>query len=365
MLAVAQRRQRPGNLRKFAISVVAVSAGLGTSPAAAANLSWQAGEACPTQADVRFAVERMLGMPLERAKPARLVVMVSRDTDSRFVATVRISEPSLVPMPAAAAERTLVEDDCWTLAAAVEAVVVLAIGVEEPTARVNPSPLSPLSRRKGVDTGYAGSQANPHAVAAPPPAGPDTAPDEKHSGSLRAREEARSFGISGWLVGNSGALPEPELGLGIALAHRFEAFEVRASVEFFPSQAVSTTASEVELTGELDALTLSALVCMEPWDLRRTAGAVGVSLCTGWAIARWSGAAISAASSWWTGPRAEVGVAWPFPELDVVRVGLRVGGLLPLTRPGVYLESDQGAGLAYRLPTVVGSILAGFEVVLP
>jgi serine/threonine protein kinase len=194
----------------------------------------------------------------------------------------------------------------------VEFLMVLAIGVEEGTARTNASPPPPLSRQKGVDTGYARSQADPHAVAGPRATGPDTSPDESHSGSLRA-PEASAFGISAWLVGNSGALPEP--GLGLALAHRFEAFEMRAGVEFLPSQAVSAT-PEVELTGELDALTLSALVCTEPWDSHRTTGAVGVSLCTGWAVARWSGSAVSTASAWWTGPRAEVGFAWPIPELD-------------------------------------------------
>lgn len=365
-------RTRPQPLRAVRAmgARFAIAAGLCTSPVAAASLSWQAGEACPTLADVRFAVERMLGMPLERARPARLVVAVSRGADSRFVATVRVFEPSLVPLAAANSERTLMADDCWTLAAAMEAVMVLAIGGEESAASNDPPSSSPLSSRTGADRGTAPPQAGQH-VRPPKEAAPfvtagDTAAhEEPHSGAVRRREKLPLFGISAWGAGNSGALPEPGVGVAVALSNRFKAFEVRAGFEFLPAQALSATTPEVELTGELDALILSAVVCAEPWDSGRLPGAVGVSVCTGWTSARWSGSSVSAASAWWAGPRAEVGFTWPLPELDIIRFGLRVGGVLPLTRPGVYLASDQGAGVAYRLPPVVGSMLAGFEVVLP
>src|SRR5262245_4709261 len=169
------------------------------APARAAELDWQAPAPCPDTDELRFRVERAIGMPLSHAAELSFVV--------RARATERGYEASIDVLDATARRRTLSAAACPELVDMVTVTVALALGADvslEPSetkhAASAPQLVSPAPAEPALVTLPTSLEATPSDA---------TSPDE-----AQAPAHARWLpGLALWLLADSGSLPKAGGGL--------------------------------------------------------------------------------------------------------------------------------------------------------
>jgi hypothetical protein len=313
--------------------------------AAAASLSWEQTGACPAEDNGRFAIERALLQPLSRAAPARIDVVLGAEAPRGYRAHLRLSRHTTASTSTSSAvvvEREFFADNCWDLVDAIAAVVAVAIGGNV------------------ASVGGAEASHEPHAIASQQrsqwPAPRDElsldAPAQTTTAGLRA-------GVSASFIADLGTLPGAALGAELGIAARAAAFELRLTAALLAPQDLPLDGRDRGV--RLGAMLLGAVACWEPWvrDQMRTA------ICAGWELSRWSGAAATEDSGWWTGPRAELGWSWAPAAVQMARLRVRVGTVAPLTRPTLQVRDSLGIQEAYQLSPFLGRVWTGVEVQLP
>jgi hypothetical protein len=316
--------------------------------APAAEVEWRGPSSCPDTAELRFRVERSIGMPLSHAAPLRFQVTATRSAQG-FTARVATDSGT----GGTARERMLAAPDCSRLADLVAVTLALALGahgVEETQhesaaldgAEGGASPV-PESDADRLPVGRANGAATLASADAPAEARASGAAD-----SSRWHP-----GVSLWLIGDSGSLPEP--GLGAALGGHLgnSRVELRVLGSWLMRQHQVLAGPDEPKPGADLGLVLGALSgCGALVGSFVDSGAVYA--CGGWELGRLSGSGTDVqrprrGGALWSAPRLDLGGRWALGSH-----GVELGALLSLAVPLVRKDFVLGElGLLHRPPAAV------------
>jgi hypothetical protein len=329
--------------------------GLSASRASAAELDWRGPAVCPDAAELRFRIERAIGMPLSHAAPLRFQVRVEPSARG-YVARVEV-EAGQGSTPR---RRELAAADCSRLADMLTVMVALALG--EGTAQT----------AVGENGAPEGSGADSTPAAAPVQAEGNRKHTALGAGSASSTElnersappAARSASpwwpaLSLWFLGDTGSLPRPGTGLALGVQLEREHFQLRALGTLLFEQHHSLAAASEPAPGANLGLASGALsACAAPWG----ASSFSAHGCAGWEFGSLWGEGSDVLrprtrAALWTAPRLDVGASWRLGA-----TGLRLAGmftlLVPLAREDFVL-SDLGS--VHRPAAAVGRAALGVD----
>jgi hypothetical protein len=330
-----------------------------TGAARAAEVDWRAPARCPDAEEVRFRMERAIGMPLAHAAPLRFTV-TAEARGARYLASVEVT-----PSPDAAEHRReLTASSCTELVDVVTIAVALALGHADAAPGADAAPDLTATARPGPGLARAaavGARSEPSPPApAPQPNGSalDTAEHGMQSGGTRARW---SPGIGVWLLGDSGSLPEPGLGLALDARLRHRRWVLRATGAWYWTQHVALPELALPAPGaDLGLLTGALSACLTPLSAVR-GDSLEVLGCAGWEIGRTSGEGTGvqqprSAAALWSAPKLDLGAS--IGVWGDLRLGAMLTLALPLARENFVLTD---LGEVHRPPGAVGRAALGLE----
>jgi hypothetical protein len=306
-------RLAPSSFACASLAAIALSATSASAGAPDVALRWVAPSACPAEAEVRAAVERLVGQPLGGGQGAKIQVRIvaAPAREAPWAATISVTRPG----EGEARERRIEASTCAELADA--AAVAVALSLEPPAApppppRPGKPPAAPIRLRPGLRI----------AMGLEIAALPRPAPGLSVAGLLLFGKSRVEIAGAAWLPqrtdaqGGAGA----RLTLIAATARYCRAFVERA-------------------------LSFSGCATFE-------AGAIGGS---GFGLAR-------SASGFapWVAPG--LGVMGGYALSRRLAITLALDGVVPVTRAAFSLE---GVGVVHRTPPLSGRALLGLEARWP
>lgn len=303
----------------LAIALIARMAAAQETPEEPA-LAWSAPAECPTQDDVRRAVEDAAGRPVEGG--VRVRAAVTRLGADRFRLELETTGPEGV------GHRVLEGPTCQELADAVAVIVSLAIESGSP-------------EEDGTATG--GAPPAPALAAAPArsPARPVAGerPPRAARGRRDDREAALHAEVRGWVGVDVGTLPQPAAGVGVGTSFGARGLRVDVAVTYFfdrratPDGASASGADVGLIEASLGACRAFGLGAR--WELR-FCGAVHAGLLR---AAAFGVEGARSAETGWAAASADGSLWWIPPGPISFFVG--VGALAPFLRPLFVLGSGQ------------------------
>jgi hypothetical protein len=335
-----------------ALLVVAIAGAVLGRPgvAGAAELSARGPVDCLDESELRFRVERSIGMPLAQAASLRFAVE-TRQVEAGYEAQIVVTEDG---SQRAEKQRVLSAAGCDELADAVSVAIALALGAADG----DPSRVS--------DTGIA-ARARPAPEGAPAGSGPAVASSAGDSGSAAAAAAAGVStetasgawepSLSAWVLGDTGSLPGPGLGAALELSLAWRRlllraigtvlFEQHADVELVPSPAPGA---------DLALYAGSLLGCTTPFGRGRLASLA----CVGMEVGRLAGVGTGVpsprqGSALWLAPRLDLGALWSLPA-SPLRLGITLSAVAPMNRDNFALTD---IGTVHRPPSMVGRLSFG------
>jgi hypothetical protein len=336
---------------------------------AAAEVDWRAPESCPDPDEVRFRVERTIGMPLSHAAPLHIDVHAQR-TPRGFTASIQIEEGS----GDATRQRALAAAECGQLADMVAMAVALALGAgvgddaaaeaaeaggtagTQPTEGADRTELPPdataIAASLAARVASTGSAASTRR---------DAVTDAGASRSIESSRAPWRLGGSLGLSGDSGSLPAAAIGAFAGISAGPERFQLRASGTWFVGQHTSVDSLAATQAGADLALVIAALsACVLP--LGMSDSPVVAFGCGGWELGRLSGVGTGVqrprrGASLWNAPRLDAGASLGLGSTD-----LNFSALLTLAAPLVrenFVLDDVGS--VHRPAVVVARASIGLE----
>jgi hypothetical protein len=334
-----------------AFGALLLSLGGLAADARAAELDWRAPEPCPDIDELRFRVERAIGMPLRHAAPLRFVV--NAEASGRgYTASIDV-EPS---PDATARRRALAATECSELVDMITVAVALALGADAPVE----------SADAPVETADAPVETAPAArVAAPPDGGAaplDPTTDAAAEGDRAARSGAPwSPALALWVLGDTGSLPRP--GGGVALEARIERgrLGLRVTGTWHRGQhEVLPGVTDPAPGADLGLITGALSLCGVPFRSRDSA--LEVVGCAGWELGQLSGEGTDVqrprdGAALWSAPKIDAGASLALGATPL-RLGLMLSLVMPLTRENFVLGD---LGTVHQPPGAVGRAALGLE----
>lgn len=318
-------------------------------PVAASELSWQGPPECAAGEQLRFAVERALGVPLERA--SRLEFAVKAEVSSSVAsARLRVVTPNAVGAEAAdaaavAKERVFVAPDCSKLVDTLAVAITLAIASAAPAG-------------SEIEPGAAASPSIAVAAPAKPPAATAPhAPDELDpidgDGGVRPS-------VLFALVGDSGSLPSPAVGASLGLELDVAPIAVRALGTLLFEQRVHLSSPDGDAAADLRSTFGTLQACA---NALTGASSLSLPICAGADAGLLSGSGVSIsrpqrASAAWVAPRADAGLLWAIPSTRL-RLDVLLTAAAPLIRDEFVVH---GIGAVHRASRVVGRAAMGLAL---
>jgi hypothetical protein len=320
---------------------------------AASELSWQGPPECAAGEQLRFAVERALGVALERA--SRLEFEVKAEVSSSVAsARLRVVTPNAVGAEpadgaAVAKERVFVAPDCSKLVDTLAVAITLAIASAAP----------------------AGSESEPGAAASPsiavaPPAKPPPAatapptPDELDELDPVDGDGGVRPSVLFALVGDSGSLPSPAVGAALGLELDVAPIAVRALGTMLFEQRVHLSSPDGDAAADLRSTFGTLQACA---NALTASSSLSLPICAGADAGLLSGSGVSIsrpqrASAAWFAPRADAGVLWDIPSTRL-RLDVLLTAAAPLIRDEFVVH---GIGAVHRASRVVGRAAMGLAL---
>lgn len=305
--------------------------------ARAAEVDWRAPAECPDAEELRFRVERAIGMPLAHAAPLRFQAHAEASARG-YRGRVVIEEGS--GTGAAPRARELTAPSCAGLTDMVTVTLALALGAAGLTPAPQDSAIPPAGGARPAADGVApapGAAAptvlpgsSRESPASTLHAGP--ADDITHEAPPPARSAALFWpALSVWVLGDTGSLPRP--GAGLALGVQLESRQAFLRVQgtwLFEQRQQLAVAGEPAPGAELGLAAGALLGCLSPFAAPSRLSAYA---CAGWELGRlWGqGTGVADARSGvtlWNAPRFDVGASWALGG-----AGLRLDALLTLAVP--------------------------------
>jgi hypothetical protein len=326
--------------------LLSVALALVARSAPAAEVEWRAPSACPDAAELRFRVERSIGMPLSHAAPLRFEVAATRSAHG-FEAHV-VTAPGT---DEAARERTLAAPDCSRLADLVAVTLALALGADAGEASDADAVLGSSARLASPEPESAANPATSTARGSAPAVTPDAdaAPEAAHDATTSRWHP----GVSLWLVGDSGSLPEPGLGAALGAQLGTTTLELRVLGTWFMQQhQVLTGLGEPPPGADLGLVLGTLSGCAALWGSFVDDGAAYA--CGGWELGRLSGTGTDVqrpreGAALWSAPRLDLGGRWALGG-----DGFELGALFTLAVPLVRKDFVLGElGALHRPPAAV------------
>lgn len=314
----------------------------GTPSVHAAELEVRGPEACSDREELVFRVSRALGGRLESVPNLGFVVNVAA-APGGFEALLNITDDEQGGPPS---ERRITESDCPQLMDALSVIMVLAIHRVQGATHVS-------------DDGAARTEAPTLDAATGSPAMPPDASGDVGAESSPVEIEP---GVSAWLVGDVGALPNPGLGLALSIELTSGALRLQGSGTLFLEQQVLLEGEEVPAPGAALKLAVGALSgCYAPggsWQHGLVFGA-----CLRAEAGRLSGRGTDVREPrsdgrWWLAPGVDVLSSWSIQP--ALRLGVQAGATVPLSRTQFRLGE---LGDLYRPATVTFRVALGLGVV--
>jgi hypothetical protein len=325
--------------------LLGVAVTLVASRAVAAEVTWHGPSSCPDAAELRFRVERSIGMPLSHAAPLRFEVVAAPSAQG-FVARVATHPAG----GQAARERTLAAPDCSRLADLVAVTLALALGADAAEAT---GAGAALGSAEPATTAVPESSANTWTAAAARGDSAAVAADAEPKAPSGAGARGWHPGVSLWLVGDSGSLPEPGLGAALGAHLGTSLLELRLSGTWLVQQHQELEGPDEPRPGADLGLVLGALSgCGALWGSFVEAGAAYA--CGGWELGRLSGTGTDVlrpreGAALWSAPRLDVGGRWALGS-----DGFELGALFTLAVPLVRKDFVLGElGPLHRPPAAV------------
>ncbi|HTV20150.1 MAG TPA: hypothetical protein VMG12_15810 [Polyangiaceae bacterium] len=330
---------------------------------AAAEVDWRGPEHCPDSDDVRFRIERAIGMPLSHAAPLRFDVRAQHAARG-FVASIDVHPSS----GAATRQRELAAAECGQLADMVTVAVALALGADvdfEPDGVADAHPKAASSNEPAESTTVASDAGASVGAMSPAVTGRahEAAADGARDGGIvdavatsAAAGSALRWqpGVSLGFVGDAGSLPNPGVGASAGVSLGRGRFGLRAGGTWFFEQHASVDTIAAAPAGADLALLVGALSgCLLPFgNVDSSVVALG---CAGWELGRMSGKGTGVqqprqGAALWNAPRLDAGAS-----VALGSTGLRLDALLtlavPLGRENFTLDE---VGSVHRPAAVVG-----------
>jgi hypothetical protein len=326
------------------LGAVGPARGAADSGADPVSLEWVAPSECPSAAEVRAELERLLGGPPRLPGGTKLVARASvRHEDLWRVVLQTGTAPD-------ERWRSLEADTCQGLADAVALILALAI-----------DPNAVAEHR--ADPPRAPSQTDTHP--APANARQPLAPPVRSSGATepsRAPERASPRGRVHWLVGPAaaaqiGMLPEPSVALGAEVGAEYDRFELGLAGQSSVGPASAAIRSPARAGGRFRFRSASLVGCFLP-----VGGWLRAGLCADFDFGIMKGRAFGVTrSATQTVPWFAVGAGgllqWrPGSHLSVP---LRVDALVPTSRPRFVITHVEGQ--VFRTAVVSGRVTLGVD----
>jgi len=256
---------------------------------------------------------------------------------------------------AGAKERSLVARDCAalvdTLAVAIALAVEEAVPFSEARAQGAASEPELKSNLASTTPETNPAPATPRdavaASAAPGPAAPGPVPR-----------------VSALLVGDSGSLPAPALGVAVGVELDWSQLQLELLGTFWLEQHPELEPTTPGGAGaELNLATAALRGCANPFGTSRDA--LAASLCVGWEMGRLSGNGTGIteprhASALWLAPSLQARLAWQLPGTRL-RIGAELGAALPLDRSEFVLDR---LGTVHQPDSLVARAALGMDVAL-
>jgi hypothetical protein len=319
---------------------------------AAAEVDWRGPARCPDPDEVRFRIERAIGMPLSHAAPLRFDVR-AQPVARGFMASIDVQASS----GSRTRQRALVAADCGQLAEMVTVAVALALGAAlDDSEQLEESRLDALQGADAAAPSESSSAAVRDADAAPAPR--DGAEEIRPSEAAAA---AWQPGVSFGLVADAGSLPKPGAGALAGLSIGRELVELRASGSWLFEQHTSVDTRAGTRAGADLSLFVGALsACFVP--LGSSEASIAARGCAGWELGRLAGEGTGIerprrAAELWNAPRLDAGASFALGS-GSLRFDAGFTLAVPLERKNFILED---VGSVHRPSALVGRASFGIE----
>lgn len=314
--------------------------------ARASDLHWSGSETCTDRGQLLFQVERALGTPLAQVGHLQLQIRVER-TQPDAKALLRVSN---AVGDVDARERSLVARDCAALIDTLAVAITLA--VEEA------GPFSAAQAHGVANEPELKSTSDASASPAPP----------RDAVALSATAEGARAGpvprVSALLVGDSGSLPAPALGVALGLELDWSQLQLELLGTFWLEQHPELEPTTPRGAGaDLNLATATVRGCSNP--LGPSPRAVSASLCLGLELGRLSGNGTGIteprrASALWLAPGLQARLAFHLPGTQL-RILAQLGAALPLERSEFVLDR---LGTVHQPNSLVARAAVGLDVAL-
>lgn len=339
--------------RTYPIILCAVVFGGALAPAAqAAELSVRGPAQCPDAGELKFRVERAIGVPLVRAAPLRFDVSFEPGASPGSPYTARL-EAHGDEVRGAREQRVFTSGDCGELGDVVGVVIALALGSNAAAAEGVIEPGKRMERR---------AERTPAVAAALVAASGSAPPRDLPDASAEREGAALTPALSLWGLVDGGSLPAPALGVGLGVELRWRGLGLRALGSLLFEQHVELRGTAAPAPGADLGLALGSLsACAAPFGSLHDR--VAASVCGGWEVGRLGGVGTGVQEprrrdAWWSAPRIDAGLSWALPGTQL-RLGALVTAAAPLLRDDFFLRD---LGSVHRPPSVVGRLAAGVDV---
>jgi hypothetical protein len=314
--------------------------------AVASDLSWSGPAECNQNEQLSFQIERALGAPLQQMGHVHLQVHVDRVTPSAK-ALLRIRDDAA---GTAVKERLLEAPDCATLVDTLAVAITLAVEATTPEHAATAPVPAPASTNSSPPAHRSPSELRDTTEAAPV--------------AREAGHDRLAPSVLGEVIGDSGSLPAPALGLALGARLGRARWQIEVVGTFWLEQQSLLDASGVAGAGaRLDLATGGLVGCSFP--LGSANDALALSLCAGFEAGRLAGVGtgVSAprrASALWLAPQIDAGLTWSLPA---TRLGVeaRIGAALPLERHPFELDR---LGTVYQPASLAARASLGINVAL-
>lgn len=318
-------------------------------PAGAAELQWRGPDTCPDAAELRFSIERTIGMPLSHALPLRFEVEAQRSPGGYTARMDVARQPHEAPR-----RRVLVASDCTRLADLVAVTAAIALGVDDVDDGAGDTETPPRLARAGL-----ASSDEPSLALRTETSAPGMADRPRVGAPASEPAPAWSPALSLWLLADTGSLERPGAGLALGAGLEHGPLQLRALATLLFEQHAALDAGP-EGTGADLALAAAALsLCSASFSLGSRWGAQG---CAGWELGRLSGEGTGvpsphAGAAFWSAPRFDATLGWALGS-----TGLELGAMLTLAVPLVRDDFVLGGlGSVHRPAPVVGRAALGIN----
>jgi hypothetical protein len=315
-------------------------------PAGAAELEWRGPDTCPDAAELRFSIERTIGMPLSHALPLRFEVEAQRSPGGYTARMDVARQPHEAPR-----RRVLAASDCARLADLVAVTAAIALGADDGADDTETAP--------GLARAELGSSDEPSLALRAETSAPGMADRAEAGEPTSEPATAWSPAFSLWFLADTGSLERPGAGLALGAGLEHGPLQLRALATLLLEQHAALDAGP-EGTGADLALAAAALsLCSASFSLGSRWGAQG---CAGWELGRLSGEGTGVSSphagaAFWSAPRFDATLGWALGS-----TGLELGAMLTLAVPLVRDDFVLGGlGSVHRPAPVVGRAALGIN----